>query len=103
MLFRSRRLCGVKRTRTCKGFRGKAVSTVPLPGGSIVFTLENVLQAAAIYCKITLISNGGKGMYDWNGNGQIDPMDQFIDYMVFQEVMGRGSNDEDDSEDDEDD
>lgn len=41
-------------------------------------------------------------MYDWNGNGQIDPMDQFIDYMVFQEVMGRGSND-DDSEDDEDD
>lgn len=42
-------------------------------------------------------------MYDWNGNGQIDPMDQFIDYMVFQEVMGRGSNDEDDSEDDEDD
>ena len=28
-------------------------------------------------------------MYDWNGNGQIDPMDQFIDYMVFQEVMGR--------------
>lgn len=72
-------------------------------GGSIVFTLENVLQAAAIYCKIALISNGGKGMYDWNGNGQLDPMDQFIDYMVFQEVMGRGSNDEDDSEDDEDD
>ena len=33
-------------------------------------------------------------MYDWNGNGQIDPTDQFIDYMVFQEVMGRGSNDE---------
>ena len=40
-------------------------------------------------------------MYDWNNNGQIDPMDQFI-YMVFREVMGNGSDDDSDDEDDDD-
>lgn len=41
-------------------------------------------------------------MYDWNNNGQIDPTDQFIDYMVFREVMGSSSNDGSDDEDDDD-
>ena len=27
-------------------------------------------------------------MMDWNHNGQFDPADSFIDYMIFQEVMG---------------
>lgn len=27
-------------------------------------------------------------MLDWNHNGQIDPADSFIDYMIFQKVMG---------------
>lgn len=40
-------------------------------------------------------------MYDWNNNGQIDPTDQFIAYMVFREVMG-SSNDNSDDEDDDD-
>lgn len=40
-------------------------------------------------------------MYDWNNNGQIDPTDQFIDYMVLREVMG-SSNDNSDDEDDDD-
>lgn len=42
--------------------------------------LENVLQTAAIYCEIILISSGDKSMCDWNNNGQIDPAVQFIDY-----------------------
>ena len=41
-------------------------------------------------------------MYDWNNNGQIDPTDQFIDYMVFREVMGSCSDDDSDDEDDDD-
>ena len=39
-------------------------------------------------------------MYDWNNNGQIDPTDQFIDYMVFREVMGSNNDNSDDEDDD---
>lgn len=39
-------------------------------------------------------------MYDWNNNGQIDPTDQFIDYMVFREVMGNSDDNSDDEDDD---
>ena len=66
---------------------------------SIIFMLGNVLQTAAIYCKITLILNGGKGMHDWNSSGQIDPTDQFIDYMAFREVMGCGIDDDEEDDD----
>lgn len=41
-------------------------------------------------------------MHDWNSSVQIDPTDQFIDYMAFREVMGCGSDDEDDGEADDD-
>ena len=33
-------------------------------------------------------------MHDWNSSGQIDPTDQFIDYMAFREVMGCGIDDD---------
>ena len=61
--------------------------------------LENVLQTAAIYCKIILISSGDKSMCDWNSSGQIDPTDQFIDYMAFREVMGCGIDDDEEDDD----
>ena len=67
---------------------------MPLPGGSIIFMLENILQTAAIYCKMILILTGGKGMYGWN-SVQIDPAVQFIDYMVFQESIGSSEDDDD--------
>ena len=51
-------------------------------------------------CKIMLLSAGGEYMYDWNNNGQIDPTDQFIDYMVFREVMGNSDDNSDDEDDD---
>lgn len=35
-----------------------------------------------------IIKKRGVHMLDWNHNGQIDPADSFIDYMIFQEVMG---------------
>lgn len=41
-------------------------------------------------------------MHDWNIDGQIDLVDQFIDYMIFTEVMGSSSDDDSSSEEDED-
>ena len=41
-------------------------------------------------------------MHDWNSDGQIDLVDQFIDYMIFTEVMGSRSDDDSSSEEDED-
>lgn len=41
-------------------------------------------------------------MHDWNSDGQIDLVDQFIDYMIFTEVMGNSSDDDSSNEDDED-
>lgn len=38
-------------------------------------------------------------MRDWNNNGQIDPTDQFIDYMAFREVMGCGIDDDEEDDD----
>lgn len=38
-------------------------------------------------------------MHDWNSSGQIDPTDQFIGYMVFQEVMGCGIDDDEEDDD----
>ncbi|MBR2666594.1 MAG: hypothetical protein IKD96_00345 [Oscillospiraceae bacterium] len=29
-------------------------------------------------------------MHDWNGNGQFDPADSFIDYQVYKDVMKPG-------------
>ena len=38
-------------------------------------------------------------MQDWNSSGQIDLTDQFIGYMVFQEVMGCGIDDDEEDDD----
>lgn len=38
--------------------------------------------------------------YDWNGNGRRDIADEYIDYMIFQEVTKDGDHDDYDSEDD---
>lgn len=38
-------------------------------------------------------------MHDWNNSGQIDPTDQFIDYMAFWEVMGCGIDDDEEDDD----
>lgn len=95
--FRSRRLCGAKRMQTRKGYRGKVVSTAPLPGAE-----QYSLQIEAGCCKIILLLTGGEYMHDWNSDGQIDLVDQFIDYMIFTEVMGSRSDDDSSSEEDED-
>ena len=54
---------------------------------------------AAAGGRIILLSIGGVYMYDWNNNGQIDPTDQFIDYMAFREVMGCGIDDDEEDDD----